>query len=640
MAEFRQLPDEVYREAGEVVRAVSGSGPRPEVEVMPGFESMVAGAIVVLGRAAPHALYDSRPSLAEDWVREGSNEWRALHTATAHAIDGFRRHEGIESSRPAEVMTHIVSDVLTQTSARRMEMAVKDSNPAFSKALDQSQLSRVESAREDNDEARSIHAESYGNYSDLSRWRQEDLSRNLVAGSNLSAEMKAQIAAVASLIERQTYEIGPRVRLIDERLADFMEPENSRPLFQSVTVLEHDRVVRLTSGEEKPHGKVDHAILAHSEIVGDSPASQLARAQAMADMEVRTPDGGVELKADTASEIAIRIEAHRLAIEGARKRAYDEIDWPNPLPSHVEQVAWGTSPHRFDPETQVGLFQAIENGDRVPGLVAMQLGLRAEEMLDQAIQTGIDHDRNVQVKEAGLNSQPERVITYEGIDRSHDDADLINNLYRPGDRVRIDEKINVAGVDREALKEQLGSEPLEISKTVVRGEERENFMGGINQVSIMQYEFKGHEGRFPAPSFQHENGDEHAYGMVAVVDNRLWLVPLDENLISEGSDARVTGPAREIVATSETVDPQENARRFESMKQMLTEDGPSAGEFAYRPNAFGAKEGPIDLIAAPWMSGTSDSEREVGLKAISEQSGPKQGLAQAVAASMGASHSR
>lgn len=764
MSEFRRLPDDIYREAGEVIRSVSGKGERSEVEVMPGFEAMVAGVAVALGKAAPNALYDTSTSNAEDWVNEGSSEWRHLHTAAAHAIDAYRSSANLVSGKPAEVMTYMASDVLTQTAAKRMEMAVKDVHPAFSKGLDENQVARVEEARMDRDEARSIHAESYGNYSDLARWRQDGISESLVSGGNLAPAMKEQIALIADMVQRDIHEVGPRVRRVDERLADFAEPENSKPLFQPVSVLEMDQVRGLIDGGQKPHSRTDYAILAHVEVVGHvDEVSNLARAQALADMEIRRSDGGMEVQAHDVREIAVRIEAHRLAMEDARKRAFDEIDWPSPMPDHIEELAWGKRTDRFAPETQVGLFQAVEHGDRVPGLLAMQLSLRSEEMFEQGLsaalgrdarevagvapefaapriqpeegydvriskeggyevgdlydkgfmirhedgnvllssiesrrpiafpigdledvmkhslenQAGIDNPDGVSMRTAGhsvrfwepghineatvdgahledflhaaqliqkeiaLNPTTERVITYEGIDRSGEDERLLNNLYLPGDRVRIDEKINVSGVDRDALKEQLGSEPLEISKTVVRGEERENHMGGTNQVSIMQYEFKGHEGRFPAPSFQHERGDEHAYGMVAVVDQKLWLVPLDEKLIAGQEDsARVTGPAREITATSETINPQENARRFESMKQMITEEGPSAGEFVFRPQAFGAKDGPVDLIAVPWMSGTSQSEKDAGFKAIAEVGQPRAGVVQAFAASMAASQSR
>jgi hypothetical protein len=122
-------------------------------------------------------------------------------------------------------------------------------------------------------------------------------------------------------------------------------------------------------------------------------------------------------------------------------------------------------------------------------------------------------------------------ITYEGsnADRLRADDQLWRrDLYLPGERVRINEQVQVPGVMLGVLNLKLGDQPLEISNTIVRGIERSTGLGGSNLVASTEYEFEGHEGRFPAAQFQGEPSNATptiAQIKAAIAAGRLQTLP-------------------------------------------------------------------------------------------------------------------
>lgn len=204
-------------------------------------------------------------------------------------------------------------------------------------------------------------------------------------------------------------------------------------------------------------------------------------------------------------------------------------------------------------------------------------------------------------------------ITYEGVSMREHDEQFRRNYYLPGESVRLDEKVRVHGIDRDALAETLGREPLTITKTIATGDEVDNGMGGKTPSILVEYEFEGHEGRHNAKSFQNELGHEHMYGIVMAREDKLWLVPMPEDL---APDPMATGPAREIVGvtgrgTDELVHP-------EGLSGLTSEasSSPLSGEFHYQPASFGAAEGNVMIYAIPWMGGASPGEEAAAVRAI------------------------
>jgi hypothetical protein len=208
-------------------------------------------------------------------------------------------------------------------------------------------------------------------------------------------------------------------------------------------------------------------------------------------------------------------------------------------------------------------------------------------------------------------------IIYEGIDASDQNERFESMLLLPGEKVRLDEKKTVSGVDREALKDKLGTEPLTVSATYVRGESRDNGIGGSNNVVLTEYAFEGVEGRHSAASFQGEKGDEHAFGVLMVVDDRLWAVPL-ANALDPEAQVRLDGSVREITGVvGRGSEHHVHPEGFEGIKRQIGEDG-AIGEYAFEPSSFGDAKGPIGLQGFPYGSEASSEEKAVASEAISD----------------------
>ena len=593
MTEFRQIPDAVYGEAGRTIRAVSGTGPRPEVEAITGFEAMVAGTAIALERGAPHALYDSRATTADEWLREGSDPWRKLHAATARVIDLHRTREVLFDG-PEAVMTHMAADVLNQADAQRKATALRFNDKPFDDALTPEQLEDVRYARNHPDWADDIRAQSHGGYSALPTLAQRVVAERLETGSNLPDGFREHMAPALAVVSRDLNDLPYRNREVDERIADFSEGEDGRPgrpLFAAATSETLRRVDELRAGD-RPHGNVETGIVAHM-IVNGGPEAHDGVASAAYARALVEQDG----RSITAPQVAVRLEAERIAVNNARTRFYEDIDTAQGVPEHIDQIAFERRFEIMAPEAQVGLFQELEYGDNVPALKAMRLGQMALAVESGSMEIGM----------------AERGFTYENVTKEAADAYRLDGLYLPGDKVRMDDKVSVRDVDKDALRETLGTGPLEIAKTVIVGTEIDNGMGATSPAVRPQYEFVGHEGRYPAGQFQHERGDEHVYAMVAVVQDRMFLVPLDDK--AEQHAPVVTGPAREIVATLVSGDKSRNDENIEIMRHEVGQE-PVAGEFVFRPDAYGRKEGPVELVAVPWMSGVGAAEHEAGMKAI------------------------
>lgn len=607
MGMIDQVSDEINREAGDVIRAVSGKGPRLEVEPHPGFEAIVAGAAKALEKGAPHALYDSRSTPAERWLEDGTNEWRHFHSATALALNNARGKGEIVVSTTEEIMTHIVSDVLTQTGAKRMSMAVADRHPAFSRGLTEQQRDRVEDARDRShpEERQGIRYESYGAYSQVSGTRQRDLATDFETGRALSTDMRSEIYAIAALIDKDRADLGPINRAADERVADFQE-DGKGALFNPVTSKHYDRVEELRGGA-RPESKVEAAVLTHIQTVPDQGRESIAngaRAQALADLD------GAWI---SVPQMAQRIESHRMEVENARTRAYEDIEDPS-MPPHVEQMAY-FRPSEMDREVQAAFYSNIESRERVNPMMGMELavlGKSNEDLLMANVDELIRRDK---------------LVTYENITET-EAGHYALDLHMPGDRVRFDDKVNIREVDKDAIALTLGLEPLEIRATIVEGTTHSNGMGGESPAVRPSYEFVGHEGRFPAGQFQHERGEDHVYAVVEMRDDRVWLVPMDPKTDPDREPAVAVGAAREITASLVGDSPA-----LEGFKDEL-KDGPVSGEFVIRPEAYGRTEGPVELVVVPWMSKAWDSEAQVASKVVDAQMDGKAVIGHTVAQRM------
>lgn len=666
MADLGRISDETYGEAGAVIRAVAGTGPRPAVEVMPGFELMVAGAAMALSEGAPSAFYDSRVSHAEDYLAEGREEWRHFHVAVARAID-VARGDPVHFETPGDVMTHMVSDVMHQAHAGRMHRAIDNTDEAFMAGLSGSSRETVMYARLDQGVADSIRVEAMGHYDHLDEYGRREMANNLSNGVRVTAASRSAIEVAETAIDRHLERLPEIERERDSRLADFQD--FGRDLFPKPADVQTEahwmKAYDLIEGGVAPRTPVERGIVAHVALEEHDAMRASGGRRPVAfdlDRDVRDSERGAAYVRALAREAekdaphvgpaieAARIEADIVGLRRLQEAATDRLhsdlspadrSLGDTLLSHYAAdvsavyprdrsmlaLATGNLSNAY-PQDQIDQFRSIRDLEGVPPLRVMDLSFAAA-----AVERG---DLVVGAAREARENEMKRTVSYEGtgIEKlREEDQRWRDDLYLPGDRVRINDQVRVVGVDRDALHERFGAEPLEVERTIVRGDTRSNGLGGTYDAAFPEYEFKGHDGRFPAAQFQHERGDEHHYGAMVMKDERLWLVPMSENL----DKPEVTGAAREVTSTIGSV---EGMKSLEEAKAFFRDDAAS-GEFVVRPEAFGQKTGPVELVAVPWMSGLSETERALAGRAIEQaERGDRPGLGAAVGAALAAQQGR
>ena len=617
MTEFRAIPDSVYKEAGDVVMHAHRGGTPPEVEVMPGFGAMVSASALALEKGAPHTVFDTQETSAERYLDQGTNEWRMFHRSVARVIDLHRTGEQ-QFDEPNDVMNHIVGDVANQGRMRRVEMALTNSHPAFLEGVSERDRDLVQYARDDDMLAAEIKSEAMGAYEKLPRFSQDEIGSQLITGSKLSPEVKEQISASYTAVTEASNNLGHHNRYVNERLANFADFDS--PLFKEIDPAAVARVDHLSHGATRLPSNVEMGVIAHERIFptkGDGMADydvRVARARALGDMQ---SDGRIVSMHYDPAQVAIAIEADRIAIAQAqRSHMLDPAD----VTLRDELVRNATDHHLLRGEDQVALFQDIRQAEAVPGIVAMRLSRAALEIQAES--------NTMEPVMARPDRGVDRSIVYEGVDLS-DKADLYptDRLKLPGDDVRIDHSRHyyrdAERVDTREVEALLGADPLTVSKTIVQGIERDDGMGGSNLVMRTEHEFVGKEGRYPTDMFMDHRGEEHAYGMLAVHNEKLWLVPMEDNGNPQ-HNAEVVGAPREVTSFAQGATDREREDNFIILKHEVEQKAMS-GEFYFRPEMFGDKSGRVDIIASPFMAEAWSREEEIGMAALRNRTGSEWG---------------
>jgi hypothetical protein len=216
----------------------------------------------------------------------------------------------------------------------------------------------------------------------------------------------------------------------------------------------------------------------------------------------------------------------------------------------------------------------------------------------------------VRAQEERLRSEKQAVpgIVYEGIDASEQEERWLKAMDLPGEKVRIDTEARIHGVDVHDKMDELGMDPLTISRSIVRTQMEPDHMGGERQASYLEYEFEGKDGRHPAKQFMEEGGREHMYGVLLVRDDRMWAVPLAEDEIKRDGVMLLDGPAREVVGFAGKDQDDLHPEGFAGMKQSVLDGNGSAGEYYFQPRDGFGDPGPINVLNSPWESSASPDE--------------------------------
>jgi len=209
-------------------------------------------------------------------------------------------------------------------------------------------------------------------------------------------------------------------------------------------------------------------------------------------------------------------------------------------------------------------------------------------------------------------------IVYEGIDAREQEDRWLKSMELPGEKVRIDTEARIPGVDVHDTMDQLGMDPLTISKSIVRTQMEPDHMGGERQATHLEYEFEGKEGRHPARQFMEEGGREHMYGVLLVRDERLWAVPLAEDEVLRDGVMLVDGPAREVVGFAGKDKDELHPEGFAALKETVLEENGAAGEYYMQPRDGFGDPGPINILNSPWSSSASMEELALAQTAVTK----------------------
>lgn len=378
MVEFREIPDSAFRDATEVIRAISGRGPRPEVEVMPGFEGMVAGAAIAMEKGAPHLIADHSSLSTQRMFDETTPEHRMLHRSVARAID-VHRQQPWHFEEPNDVMNHVAADMWTQGRGSRMDLAVSNSHASFSEGLSTTERSVVGYARQDDLVRKDVSAQASGEYERLDDYSRKEMARDLISGEVLPREVKESISQSYEVVSRNVEHVSRNADLMD-RLGDLHD--FGTPVFKTPLPEHFQRAEALASGLTQPVGEVDKAIVAHAALADRQAFDDLgsgfstsvndraridrvdAYSRALSDFSDRHAP---------ASQVAVRIEADLLAVTGARRDMIAD-GGRDEMPEGLANIAHRQRYAELPAERQASLYAEMESGERVPAMAVVRLG--------------------------------------------------------------------------------------------------------------------------------------------------------------------------------------------------------------------------------------------------------------------------
>ncbi|MFZ3482035.1 hypothetical protein [Sphingomonas sp. 3-13AW] len=196
-------------------------------------------------------------------------------------------------------------------------------------------------------------------------------------------------------------------------------------------------------------------------------------------------------------------------------------------------------------------------------------------------------------------------ITYEGDDTSVHEATFVKHYALPGDKLRVDPRARIEGVNTQALVDDLGTDVLTVSKTVMKGE---------GAYVLPTYEFEGVEGRFNAKAFQHELGEAGMHGVIAMRDGEMWAVPMETK---EGKLIAVEGPAREIVGLTGKLADEIHPEGLDGLRKELEEGAFQVDLYHRNATSFDDQTGPVNIVAMPMTYGRpADDELAIANRAI------------------------
>lgn len=206
MAQFRQIDDEFYKQAGEAIDASRRPGAvYPEYD---GADLVAAAAAVALERGAPNLMAKSYETSADRYLEQGTREWRALHGSVARFIETDLNESEAVSSR-GDGVRMVVADVLQRVSAGKVVNAA--GNKDLESLLNAEQMELMKMSRESIGFLKDMSAISRGDFQSLS----EETARSLK--QSLDGPVAGRLGQEVSLLSRAVDGIVDRDEALEER---------------------------------------------------------------------------------------------------------------------------------------------------------------------------------------------------------------------------------------------------------------------------------------------------------------------------------------------------------------------------------------------------------------------------------------
>lgn len=313
------------------------------------MKGAVTGALIAADHGGPHlaplsasvaasavALQRADGPRAEETLREGSADWRAIHSALARIVD----RDGAD--RPATGLpTALLSDVAVQRQARAVIDALDDPRAAKELALEDRNL--VESVRDGGDLEVLVRHRAAGAYHMLTPDQQDDVAETIVKGGMMDASLRREAIAAELQVKAGT---EPR------------SSDHGMDLIAPIGREHHALAENLRLGFVVPSTPIETAVAAHARVFPmPSEAGTLARAAALANH----PAGG------TAIDHAVGIEQTRIIMEEAQQRVQQGLS------THSDRLVASGHADQADAAVQVDMIDRVARAQDVPPLTRIRL---------------------------------------------------------------------------------------------------------------------------------------------------------------------------------------------------------------------------------------------------------------------------
>lgn len=562
MAAIEEPSLKEFAEARSLVRDMSSSGMKISPVSGVDMHRIVAG--VALAFEKHDASFEGEARDFSDFSIDNTRlSYATARFLKSYETDPSRFAPSDGYSTTQKIMTTIASDVKLQADASESyNEGKKFAEQTFS---DEKVAKKVASAFSD------LEHEASGVFTGISPERQAGIASIIANGLNLGTEMRQGIARISNVIDGMARDDISEKREMDRRLADFNEIENPTPLFQRQTAEDRAIAFDILDGKHEPRTKAEIGATAFARSNHDftREIASFAIAQSLADHD----RGGYLSKPKSSASIAIKTEALAQVYTDRQAAFYMDPNIESP---------WLVAPVHMKNEQQVSIFHRANASDFSSDLRNVELAVKSAEV----------------EAEADKSKLLDRTVTFENVSESHRNFVHHDGYLLPGDKVRLDPNRKIENIGDDEYEGRLGFGPLEISRTIITGKSTasdDGIEGNGYFYYIPSYELKGHEGRFHAEKFQHENGEDHVLAALIHHENKFWLVPGETD--SEGFFPTKTAREVDFRLFPET----------SSLSDDIKKEG-VLGEFAIINKSFGDTKGAVDLVAIPWMSSLSDSE--------------------------------